>query len=170
MDLFLDDEGFVRAPVDLVYRRLVDLAGYGAWWPGLRVKRAAPAGATWDAEAEGRDHPQMGYPREPGASVLDVQVRCGWRGRALRLTLRPYRFRAGKGLLLDLAGDVVGTAEWWLEEGFGGTVVHHLTRADVARRRAAAVALRYRVAVRHGLWGLKDACQSQVRAAVGLAP
>lgn len=172
--LDIDDETFVRAPRELVYAWLVDISGYPAWWPGFRMGRELPAGPTWDHEA--RTAPPRepggleGRPPEPGDAEFRFRLtdRRFWR-RAVRLRARPYRFRPGKGLFYALDGDLEGSAEWWLEEGFGGTVVHHLTKADVQRgglRRADT----YRRAIRRGAWGLKDAVQAEVRERIGLHP
>jgi hypothetical protein len=51
----------------------------------------------------------------------------------------------------------------------GGTVIHHVLSAEP--RGAALVTLRtYRRALRRGLWGFKDAVQTEVRAAIGMQP
>jgi hypothetical protein len=169
MDLHLDDEAFVRAPVRMVYERLVDPSSYPSWWPGLRLVRAAPVGGSWLTEAEAEGGPPrrglVGRPREPGEAYFDFTLPRG-RARRLRLRARPYRFRLDRGLVLALEGDLTGRTEWWLESGYGGTIVHHL--AWLTARRATADA--YRAAARRGLWGLKDAAQSEVRERVGLAP
>lgn len=174
MDLELDDEAFVRAPPAFVYRWLADLSTYPAWWPGFRVVRAAPAGASWESEAAQAGPPKPpepeGRPPEPGESVLTFELRPGPLSRPLRVVARPHRFRPAKGVFLDLRGDLVGLAEWWLEEGWGGTVVHHLVRADSARRRPAAVADAYRTSVRRATWRLKDGVQSEIRDLAGLPP
>lgn len=153
MDLELDDEAFVRAPPASVYRWLTDFSTYPAWWPGFRIIAAAVGGSV-----------------EPGVSLLTLELRARPLRRPLRIAARPYRFRPGKGVFLDLDGDLAGDAEWWLEEGWGGTVVHHLIRADTPRRRPRTVAAAYRASVRRATWGLKDAVQSEVRSLIGLPP
>jgi uncharacterized protein YndB with AHSA1/START domain len=174
VDLYVDDDAFVRAPPRLVWARLVDPSVYGSWWPDFRLESEAPVGASWLAEADaegGADgHGIVGRPREPGEARFDFTLRAGRLRRRLRLTARPYRFRTDKGLYLALTGDLEGTVEWWLEPGYGGTVVHHVARLDVTRRRRRAVAEAYRGAVRRGHWGLKDDVQSEVRERLGLAP
>ncbi|MBW3576513.1 MAG: hypothetical protein KY462_01995 [Actinobacteria bacterium] len=170
MDLYLDDDAFVRAPPALVYAQLIEFDAYDRWWPGLSVVRAAPAGDRWDSEMADRVDPLVGFPRDPGDSRFDVHIRVGRRRSGLRLHVRPYRFRPASGVLLDVTGDITGTAEWWLEDGYGGTVVHHLARGGVSRGRPSSATARYRLAVRSGLFGLKDAVQSQVREALGLVP
>lgn len=175
MDLALDDDVFIRATPPLVYRRLADPTTYPTWWPGFRLLEEHPVGDTWDAEAvaSGDLHTVgvIGRPREPGAAWFRCELKVP-RVRPIRLTCRPYRFRPGKGIYLDLDGDVVGTLEWWLEEGYGGVVVHHLARSRVAdhRRRPTSVVRAYRWAHRRAMWGLKDVVQSEVRELVGLEP
>lgn len=172
--LDIDDEAFVRAPAEMVYARLLDISGYPSWWPGLRMEHEHLAGPTWDHEAT-TGPPRApgdleGRPPEPGETEFAFRLvdPRSWR-RSIRLTARPYRFRPGKGLFYDLSGDLVGAAEWWLEEASGGTVVHHLTKADVQRRGSRA-ADTYRRAIRRGTWGLKDVVQSEVRERIGLHP
>ena len=176
MELHLDDDGFVRAPPLLVYERVADPSTYSAWWRGFRLLLAEPFGGSWDAEAIAAGPPAPGEfegrPPKPGRSRFAFQLRSGLVGRPFTIGAKPYRFRPGKGVHLAVTGDLVGTIEWWLEEGWGGTVVHQLVRAElrgddgvVARRRAAAC----RVALRRGLWGLKDAVEGDVREVAGLA-
>ncbi len=172
--LDIDHEAFVRAPRDLVYARLLDVSSYPSWWTGFRMDHERMAGPTWDHEAT-TGPPRKpggleGRPPEPGETEFRFRLtdRRFWR-RAVRLTARPYRFRPGKGLFYDLHGDLEGAAEWWLEEGSGGTVVHHLTKADV-QRGGARTADTYRRAIRRGAWGLKDVVQSEVRDRIGLHP
>lgn len=144
MDLNVDDDGFVRAPIALVYRHLTDLTGYPAWWPGTAV------------QSVGED-----------TYALDVRDPAG-RGR-LQFTATAHGWRHDAGFRLTLDGDVQGEAEWWLEDGWGGTVVHHLLAATTsrdARRRLRT----YRSSLRHGLWATKDRLQPLTREAVGLAP
>ena len=171
--LDIDDEAFVRGPRELVYERLVDISAYPEWWPGLHMEHERPAGPTWDHEmrtASRLPGGLEGQPATPGEAEFRFRVsdRRPWR-RSVRVTARPYRFRPGKGLFYALTGDLEGTTEWWLEEGHGGTVVHHLTKADVVRG-STWVADTYRRAVRRGTWGLKDAVQSEVRKRIGLHP
>lgn len=170
--LDIDDEAFVRAPRRLVYARLVDISGYPSWWPGFRMVDERPAGPTWDHEADGQrgSGGLQGRPPRPGDAEFRFRLtdRRFWR-RSIRLRARPYRFRPDKGLFYALDGDLEGATEWWLEEGSGGTVVHHLTKAEVQRGRTRA-ADAYRRAIRRGMWGLKDAVQSEVRERIGLHP
>lgn len=170
MDLDFDDDAFVRAPPRLVYRRLVEPSSYPDWWPGFRLVRSAPTAATFDAEAvaAGEDLDQlMGVPTEPGEAHFAFHLHRGGLRRRISVVARPYRFRPLKGFAAALEGDVVGTIEWWLEPGWGGTVVHHLAHLTPHRRRARAG---YRRSARAALFGLKDAIQTEVRELAGLEP
>lgn len=143
-DLHVDDDGFVRAPAALVYRHLTDLAGYPTWWPGVRV-----------TERGGDRH------------ALDVRDPAG-RGR-LRLEAEAHAWRHDAGFRLRLSGDIEGEAEWWLEPGWGGTVVHHLLVATAEGDHRGRLRT-YRASLRHGLWATKDRLQTLTRTAIGLAP
>lgn len=147
--LHLDDAGYVRAPAALVYRRLTDLGRWPTWWPGVRTTPMAD-----------------GTGREVWAVEL-LRVRAPWRG--LRVAAWPHTYRHEVGFKLALTGDLVGEAEFWLEPVGGGTVVHHLVTAEVTGPTRSTLAT-YRVVARRGLWGLKDAVQTEVRTAMGLRP
>lgn len=150
MKLHVDDDAFIRAPVSLVYPRLTDVAAWPGWWPGVGTAPAAP--------------------------VSDVEERwhVSFRARALRRPLRvvaiPGRWRHDAGFRMELTGDVTGWSEFWLEDAFGGTVVHHLLVATTDRPRPVRVLHDYRVVLRRGLWRLKDDLQREVRAGLGVAP
>lgn len=149
--LYVEDDGFVRAPAGLVYRRLTDLGRWGTWWPKVTT--------TPMADGTGRE-------------VWAVDLRRD-RLRGLRVAAWPHTFRHDAGFLLGLTGDVVGEAEFWLEpvpgHGAGGTVVHHLLRAE-STGPVLPTLRTYRTVLRRGFWGLKDAVQTEVRTAVGLQP
>lgn len=135
MSVHLDDAGFVRAPAPDCYRTLTHLTAWSSWWPGVRT-RALP----------GDDNVRVTVGRWPARLRLDCSAH-GW--------------RHDEGFHLDVAGDLVGSAEFWLEPGWGGTVVHHLATLDGPARATA----RYRRWIRHGLWGVKDQVQAAVLAA-----
>lgn len=145
--LHVDDDGYVRAPIALIYRRLTDIGRWPTWWSGVRTLRLSD-----------------GTGREVWALELG---RSRWRG--LRVAAWPHTYRHEVGFTLALTGDLVGEAEFWLEPAAGGTVVHHLLSAEPTGRARPALAT-YRAVARQGLWGLKDAVQSEVRTAVGLRP
>ena len=145
--LHVDDAGFVRAPAPLVYRRLTDVGRWPTWWHGVRT--------TPMEDGTGRE-------------VWALELRRD-RVRGLRVAAWPHSYRHEIGFKLSLTGDLVGDAEFWLEPAAGGTVVHHLAVAEPTRdpRRTLAT---YRAVARRGLWGIKDAVQTEVRTAVGLQP
>ncbi|MFP4635865.1 MAG: SRPBCC family protein [Nitriliruptoraceae bacterium] len=148
---YLDDAGFVRAPASLVHRRLADLADWPDWWPGCRIHALpSPAGAPTDER----------FAVELAAGAL----------RRLRLSLRPHSWRPDAGFHLEAGGDIVGAVEFWLDPGYGGTVVHHLAAIAASSVCAERIVAAYRQAVRRGLWGLKDALQLEVRTSAGLTP
>jgi len=148
VELHVDDDGFVRAPVDLVYRRLTHVAAWPTWWDGLRVRPLPPEGddEVWALELR-------------GAPL-----------RRLRLAARLHDWRHEAGFSLDLRGDIVGHAEFWLDPDHGGTVVHHLLVARTDVPKPLVVLRDYRRAVRRGLWGLKDTLQVEARTSAGLLP
>ena len=149
MDLHVDDDGFVRAPAALCYRTLTNLPAWGTWWPGGSV---TPVDGLADAVA----------------LVLPDARRLPGRGGRSRLRAVAGEWRHDRGFRLALSGDLDGTAEFWLEPGWGGTVVHHVLLARTDRDDGAAVLQAYRWWLRQGLWALKDMLQAQERAAQGL--
>jgi hypothetical protein len=157
VDLHVDDDGFVRAPADLVYRRLTHVAAWPTWWSGLRVRPLPPEP---DPEAA------------PGAP-LDERWALELRGaplRRVRVAARLHGWRHERGFSLALSGDVEGHAEFWLEPDFGGTVVHHLLIGRTAQPHPLRVYRDYRRALRRGLWGLKDLLHVEARTSAGLTP
>lgn len=144
----VDDATFVRAPVDLVYRRLTDIGAWNDWWPGARVQPRAPLA--------GDERWALSLATGTGA-LLRLGVTCvGWRHDA--------------GLDLHVEGDLRGRVEFWFDPSDAGTVIHHLAVVTPQRRWSRAVETGYRRAVRRGLWGFKDARQLEMRTAIGLRP
>jgi hypothetical protein len=145
--LHVDDDGFVRAPAPLVYRRLTDVGSWPRWWRGCTVRPLPdPDGAeTW----------AVTWRRDPV--------------RGLRMGMQPHHYRHEHGFKLSITGDVAGEAEFWLEPTAGGTVVHHLLIATTTGRPVPTL-VTYRAVLRRGLWGLKDGLQTEVRTAIGLHP
>jgi hypothetical protein len=155
--LHIDDDGFVRAPAPLVYRRLTHVLAWPQWWPGTEVVER-PRELAPDAVA-GAD------PDE----VVGLEL-VGAPGRRVRLTGRLHAWRLDAGFSLDLRGDIEGHAEFWLEPGWGGTVIHHLVIASTSHPRPLTVHADYRRALRRGLWALKDLLELEVRTGAGLLP
>lgn len=155
--IHVDDDGFVRAPAPLVYRRLTDVRAWPTWWPGVEVHTRP---SERDPEAT---------PEAPLDEVVALEL-AGAPGRRVRLTARLHRWRLDTGFALALRGDLDGHAEFWLEPGWGGTVVHHLVIATTTHPRPLAVHADHRRAVRRGLWALKDLLELEVRTGAGLLP
>jgi hypothetical protein len=151
VELHVDDDGFVRAPAPLVYRRLTHVASWPSWWRGVTTAPLPPA-----ADA-------------PGDERWLLELR-GAPLRRLRLAARLHGWRHEHGFALALSGDVDGHAEFWLEPGWGGTVVHHLLVARTAHPKPLQVHRDYRRSLRRGLWGLKDLLHLEARTTAGLAP
>lgn len=148
MDLHVDDDGFVRAPAALVYRRLTDVAAWDAWWPQLDVTPRPDRGPD---------------------EVVTFELRPA-AGRRLRYDARLHGWRHDAGFSLALEGDVRGHAEFWLEPGWGGTVVHHLLVGATSDPRPAQVLADYRRVLRRGLWACKDRLELEVRTGAGASP
>lgn len=146
--LHTEDVALVRAAAPAVHDRLVDPLRWSAWWPGVRVQPSSFGGGV-------------------GPSLVALEV---GRWRQLRLAVRPYHPRPGRGVVLDLRGDLRGRAEFWLEPVDGGVLVHHLLTATTPLAAGDRVAGWYRRAVRRGLWGLRDHLHDEVRFTMGLAP
>lgn len=148
--IHVDDAAFVRSPVALVYRRLTDVTAWPEWWSGVRVspREKPPAGA--DGEID----------------WFRLVMRHGLRRTSL--VVGPHGWRHDAGFRLTVQGSWQGWMEWWLETLPRGTVVHHVALLEVPRRPAATLR-RYRRCVRAGLWGFKDAVETDVRRVVELS-
>lgn len=78
------------------------------------------------------------------------------------LTLTSYDDRAQSGVRWHLTGDLVGTAEVWLEESGDGTIVHTYVRAEPAtsgggtHRIAAKARNRYALPLKQHMFEVKD--------------
>ncbi len=148
MQLHVDDDGFLRAPAALTYRRLTDVAGWDGWWPGLAVTP---------------------LPERLPDEVVAFELRPA-PGRRLRCTARLHGWRHDAGFSLELAGDLRGHAEFWLEPGWGGTVVHHLLVGATDHPQPLQVLADYRRVLRRGLWACKDRLELEVRTGAGALP
>ncbi|MEX1178853.1 MAG: hypothetical protein WEB09_10360 [Nitriliruptor sp.] len=155
--IHIDDDGFVRAPTPLVYRRLTDVRAWPQWWPGVRVAERPPELAPDAAADAGADE------------VVAIEL-AGAPGRRVRYTARLHDWRLDTGFALALRGDMEGRAEFWLEPGWGGTVIHHLVIATASAPRALEVHSDHRRALRRGLWAIKDLLELEVRTGAGLLP
>jgi len=149
MDLHVDDDGFVRAPAALCYRTLTNLPAWGTWWPGASTTPVPDVADALDL-------------------VLADARRLPGRGGEVALRVAAGAWRHDLGFRLELSGDLRGAAEFWLEPGWGGTVVHHVLLASTGRDDGPAVVRSYRWWLRQGMWALKDLLQAQERARQGL--
>ena len=68
---------------------------------------------------------------------LAAAVRERWPSWWPSLTLEVYMDRGWDGMRWTVTGDVVGSAEIWLEEHAPGVLLHHYLRADPTRRGSA---------------------------------
>lgn len=116
------------------------------------------------------------------ASRHDVAaaVRERWPSWWPSLTLGVYMDRGWDGMRWTVTGDVVGSAEIWLEEHAPGVLLHHYLRADPTRpgsvyepralgkshraqRQIARLRRRYVRAWKKIAWSLKDELESDAR-------
>ena len=116
------------------------------------------------------------------ASRHDVAmaVRERWATWWPSLTLEVYMDRGWTGMRWTVTGDVVGSAEIWLEERTPGVLVHHYLRADPTRpgsayeprtvgssrraeRQIAQLRRRYVYAWKKIAWSLKDELERDAR-------
>lgn len=75
-----------------------------------------------------------------------------------RLRLTAYHDRGEDGVRWYVAGELVGTAELWLERYRDGTMVHVFLRAESAEtgRRSTRLGRTYAVALKRVLFAAKD--------------
>lgn len=125
------DSAFVRARRADVHPVLVDVAGYGRWWPGVDTR---PVGRRVAVTL-----------RPPGIA----------RSRQ-RFTVETTKTRPDKGVRMRYAGDLEGHAEWYYLDEPAGTVVHYVLTVEVADRGWRRRLADHRAAVRHALHTLKD--------------
>ena len=131
------DEVFIRCRRSAVNALIVDVSSWQRWWPGL---------TSTDL---GQDQTDL---------VLTRPLRIP---RQHRLTLTADRVRPrDKGLEFSVAGDLVGTGEWYHLDRRDGVVVHYLLRGQLQGRAARPGPARrwlaaHRASVRAALTGLK---------------
>lgn len=134
MRLFSDDAIYIRAEPRTIIRALTRLSDDASWWPRAR----AAGGYGWVRL------------RAPADALGKTTIAA---------TIGPVREWEGFAWILT-DGEVVGRAEWWLDEQDAGTIVHHLLDGQRGRRRrglpARTAHRRYRWAVRRGMNALKD--------------
>ncbi|NDH19244.1 MAG: hypothetical protein EBY51_07750 [Actinobacteria bacterium] len=107
---------------------------------------------------------------------IDGDIDGGWPS----LTLEVYMDRGWDGMRWTVTGDVVGSAEIWLEEHTPGVLLHHYLRADPTRpgsayepravgsgrraqRQIARLRRRYVHAWKKIAWSLKDELERDAR-------
>ena len=144
----MTDAVLVRAPAAAVYRVLTDLDGWPRWLDGARSTRLAADGTDGDRHA---------------LALPDGRRR--W-----RLAVRAHGWRHDLGVHWEVRGDVVLTAEWWLEPVREGTVVHHVVHGTPVGRRAERRVLRHRRVVGGAAQALKDHLELAVGLASGRLP
>lgn len=133
-----------------------------------------------------------GLPEHPSIDVVDqsfIRVRRDvvaavvverWRGWWPGLTLQVYMDRGLEGMRWTVSGQMVGSAEIWLEEQPPGVIVHHFLRAEPtvpgttttprpiansrrARAQVQALQRRHVLAWKRVVWALKDELETDAR-------
>ena len=115
-----------------------------------------------------------------GRQDVAAAVRERWPSWWPSLTLEVYMDRGFDGMRWTVTGDVVGSAEIWLEEHPPGVLLHHYLRADPTRpgstyepravgssaraqRQIARLRRRYVHAWKKIAWSLKDELERDAR-------
>jgi ribosome-associated toxin RatA of RatAB toxin-antitoxin module len=97
---------------------------------------------------------------EPAYVARRLADRALWHDWWPGLELTPYEERGLEGVRWTVSGDLVGTAELWLEPVRDGVVVHWYLRAEppgpASGRRVRRLRESYAVAYRRHLWRFKD--------------
>lgn len=127
------DEVFIRCRRPTVNALVTHVSTWDRWWPGLAVH---PAG---------------------GAGRYEVTLATGWRSpRRQRLLVTVDRVRPrDKGLEWSVAGDLVGTGEWYHLDEPDGVVVHYLLRGTLQHGDPRRWLSAHRASVRRALTDLK---------------
>ena len=134
-EVVVHDRGWVPAPPKEIYRVAQSIPTYPSWWRRADVE-----------EGESGRH-------------LFVTIAGLGRVRASAAGERP-----GVGLIIQLAGDVDGVLEWFLEPFKDGTIVSFLLRLSTRPRRWERRQLAYRSAVREGLVALRTMFEDRATA------
>lgn len=112
--------------------------------------------------------------------VVAAVVAERWRGWWPGLTLQIYMDRGQEGMRWTVSGQMVGSAEIWLQEEPAGVIVHHFLRAEPtlpgttatprpiatsrrARARVEALQRRHVLAWKRVVWALKDELEADAR-------
>ncbi len=135
MRIQVSDEGFVRARRRDVHPYLVDVGGYGAWWPGVSSRQL------------------------PGGGALVLHPPRRW-SRPQRLRLTVTNDRPGLGVAFRVAGTFVGEGEWYLLDEPAGVRVNYRLHADTVRAGWRRRVTDHRATVRAALHALKDVLES----------
>lgn len=122
------DEWLVAARPDAVLALLTDVAGYGAWWPGVRV--------LGDISTRSRR-----------AAALEVRAPLGYR---IRFTIAESVVERGE-LRAIVGGDLEGWCMWRVSPARGGTRVVFAQQVEARSRflRLASPLLHHRLAGQH---------------------
>ncbi|HEY8455224.1 MAG TPA: polyketide cyclase / dehydrase and lipid transport [Actinopolymorphaceae bacterium] len=96
----------------------------------------------------------------PSVVAARLRDREFWKRCWPGLTLTSYHDRGAEGERWYVGGELVGTAELWLEPYHDGTLVHVYLRADPLRpmsaRRVNRLRRRYAIALKAALFEVKD--------------
>jgi hypothetical protein len=131
MGLHIWDHAFVRARRRDVHPVLLDVAGYGRWWPGVSCR-----------------------PLPDDRIELTIRSSAGLRRRR-RLVVKVTKDRPELGVRFVCDGDVQGEGEWFYLDEPNGVIVHAILRGTAsARRRTAPRDLRW--AFRDAFFALQD--------------
>ncbi|HEX2089061.1 MAG TPA: hypothetical protein VHI54_03875 [Actinomycetota bacterium] len=134
-EVSVHDRGWVPGPPEDVYRIVESLPTYPSWWSDIRIdERETERHVTLTLPALGR-------------------VKASVAGK-----------RPGVGVIIQMAGDVDGVLEWFLEPSKEGTVVNGLLRLATRPRRWNRRERAYRSAIRNGLVALRTVFEDRATA------
>ncbi len=125
-EVIVHDRGWVTAPLEDVYRVVESIRTYPSWWRAISV-----------AEGESQLHVLLTI---PGLGRMKASAA----GK-----------RPGVGVIIQLAGDVDGVLEWFLEPFKEGTIANVLLRLAAHPRKWKRREETYRSAIRDGLVALR---------------
>ncbi len=133
----MHDRGWVAAPPEDVYRVVEGIRTYPSWWRGISL-----------GEGESQLHVRLTI---PGLGRMKASVA----GQ-----------RRDVGVIIQLAGDVDGVLEWFLEPYKEGTIANVHLRLAARPRRWKPREQRYRSAIRDGLVALRTVFEDRAIARV----